>query len=164
MLLPKNSIFGWPKAHLDIDSFSPAFCICWKTASMLIISSSTLLAAIPMSSTYWAHLSSFTSASRDSRIVLLNADKDLFNPCASRGVTLILKSVLMPMSRRCLANIVWYLTSSSSILCCSCSVRIESSQLNSLRNAWRFSSSHVGLSFSASEFDEFVVDASFYLF
>ena len=66
------------------------------------------------------------------------------------GVSLILKSVLMPMSRRCCAKIMWYLTSSASILCCSCSVRIESSQLKFFRNVCRWSSSHVGSSFSAS--------------
>ena len=49
MLRPRSSVFGCPKAHFDIESFKPAFCICWKTASMLATNSSTLLAATPMS-------------------------------------------------------------------------------------------------------------------
>ena len=61
------------------------------------------------------------------------------------GVSLILNSVLMPMSKWWRAKIMWYLTSSDSTLCCSCS-----SQLKFLRNVCRWSSSNVGSSFSAS--------------
>ena len=66
------------------------------------------------------------------------------------GGNLILKSVLIPMSKRWRAKIMWYLTSSASILCCSCSLRTESFQLQFLRNLCRYSSSQVGSSFPAS--------------
>ena len=83
MLRPRNSISGCPKAHLALDSFGPPCLILMNTDSMLSTSSSTLLAAMPMSSTYWAHLSALTKGSKYSRTVLLKADRDRFSPWAS---------------------------------------------------------------------------------
>ena len=71
MLLPRWSTCWCPNAHLDIDSLWPAVWICLKTVSMFDNSLSTLCAAMPMSSTYWAHLLAFTIASTYSRTVLL---------------------------------------------------------------------------------------------
>ena len=71
MLLPRWSTCWCPNAHLDIDSLWPAVWICLKTVSMFDNSLSTLCAAMPMSSTYWAPLLAFTIASTYSRTVLL---------------------------------------------------------------------------------------------
>ena len=51
---------------------------------MFIHSCVTVFAAIPMSSTYLAHLYALMSVSKYSRIKLENADSDRLRPCAKR--------------------------------------------------------------------------------
>ena len=55
-----------------------------KTARMFTQSCATVLAAIPMSSTYWAHWSALMRVSKHSRMNLENADSDRLRPCAYR--------------------------------------------------------------------------------
>ena len=59
IVLPRNCTLITPKWHFSIVSFRPAMLMHSKTALMLCISWATELAAIPMSSTYWAHWSAF---------------------------------------------------------------------------------------------------------
>ena len=84
MVLPTNSTCVTPKWHFLIVSFSPALRMHLKTALMFYMSCSVVLAAIPMSSTYWAHWSALMTVSRYSRMKLENVDKALRCPCASR--------------------------------------------------------------------------------
>ena len=60
------------------------------TDLILSTKSSTVLAAIPTSSTYWAHLSALTEGSKYSRIVLLKAERDRFSPWANRRYAKVL--------------------------------------------------------------------------
>ena len=50
---------------------------------MFRVKSVALLAALPKSSTYWAHWSALTAGSKYSRIKLERADADLSRSCAS---------------------------------------------------------------------------------
>ena len=55
----------------------------WNVALRLLMSCSASLAAMPMSSTYWAHWSALMTLSRYSRIKLEKADRALLSPCAN---------------------------------------------------------------------------------
>ena len=83
MLLSRNSTLERPKSHLAINKFSPACMLLMKTDSMLSTSSLTVLAAMPMLSTYWAQLLALTRGSRNSRIMLLKTDIDPFEHWAN---------------------------------------------------------------------------------
>ena len=86
MVLPRNSIWVTPKWHFSIVSFSPALRMHLKTALMFLMSCSVVLAAIPMSSTYWAHWSALMTVSRYSCMKLEKADKALLRPWASHRI------------------------------------------------------------------------------
>ena len=84
IVLPRNSTSDTPKWHLSMDSLSPACLMHSKTARKFRISCVTEFAAIPMSSTYYAHWSALITLSKYSLMKLENADKALLSPCSSR--------------------------------------------------------------------------------
>ena len=66
-----------PKWHSSIVIFNPAWRMHLKTARKFWVRYVAILAAIPTSSTYWAHWS------KNSRMKLRKADANLLIPCAS---------------------------------------------------------------------------------
>ena len=69
MGLPRKSTCLAPKWNFIIVSFNPAWRMHWKTARSFRLRSVSLLAAIPISSTYWAHWSTLTTGSKYSRML-----------------------------------------------------------------------------------------------
>ena len=83
MALPRNSTCLAPKWHFSIVNFNPAGRMHLRTARIFRVRSVSLMAAIPISSTYWAHWSALTTGSKYSRVKFEKADTDLLRPCAS---------------------------------------------------------------------------------
>ena len=81
--LPKSSTCLTPKWLFSIFNFNPAWWKHLKTARMFRVKFVAFLAAIPMSSTYWANWSALTAGSKYSRMKLEKADTDLLRPCSS---------------------------------------------------------------------------------
>ena len=80
---PRNSTSLAPNLHLPIVCRSPASRMHWKTSLKLFFNSSGVFVAIPMSSTYWAHLSAFLALSWFSLTKLEKDDKERLNSWAS---------------------------------------------------------------------------------
>ena len=68
------------------------------TSLKLFFNSSGVFVAIPMSSTYWAHLSAFMALSSYSRMKLEKDDSDLLSPWASLRYAKILLAKLKERS------------------------------------------------------------------
>ena len=80
---PRSSTSLAPNWHLAIASRSPAARMHWKTSLKLFFNSSGVFVAIPMSSTYWAHLSAFMALYRYSLMKLEKDDSERLSPWAS---------------------------------------------------------------------------------
>ena len=80
---PRKSTSFTSKWPLVMLSLLPAFQRHLKTARRLLIICSGVLAAMPRTSTYCAHLSALIARSRFLRMKLENADKERLSPCSN---------------------------------------------------------------------------------
>ena len=130
----RNSISVTPMWHFSIVSLSPAFLMHSKTARMFRINCVTVLAAVPMSSTYCAHWSALITLSKYFRMKLDKADRALLNPWAMRFYANVLLAKLKAnisidlLSAICRQWYAWEQSNSQKIFfparCCAASERV----------------------------------------